>query len=159
MSAIFRKDLPNEAATLALAAALARVIKPPLLIALEGNLGAGKTTLARGLIQSLLPGARVKSPTYTLVESYALPFGAIHHFDLYRLVDPDELEQIDFVGFADANAVLLVEWPDKGGSRTASPDLRITLAYEGEGRTVQISALTAFGQRVLDALTATTPAP
>lgn len=157
MKGTWHQDLPDEAATRALAARLAAAIQPPLMIALEGNLGAGKTTLARGLIQSLLPGARVKSPTYTLVESYALPFGAIHHFDLYRLVDPDELEQIDLVGFADAQAVLLIEWPDKGGARTAHPDLRVQLAYQGEGRTVQISAHSESGQRVLDALS-TNPA-
>ncbi|AVP97672.1 tRNA (adenosine(37)-N6)-threonylcarbamoyltransferase complex ATPase subunit type 1 TsaE [Ahniella affigens] len=157
MSTALSEELADEAATLALAARLALALKPPLLIALEGNLGAGKTTLARGVIQTLAPGTRVKSPTYTLVESYPVPFGAIHHFDLYRLVDPDELEQIDLAGFADANAVLLIEWPDKGGERTAYPDLRVQLAYDGAGRTAQVHALSQSGQRVLDALSANGP--
>lgn len=145
-------ELADESATLQWASKLAAVLTPPMMIALEGNLGAGKTTLARGLIQSLVPGVRVKSPTYTLVESYHVPFGAIHHFDLYRLVDPDELEQIDLAGFADPNAVLLIEWPDKGGARTAHPDLRVQLEYHGDARQVRLLAETESGSRLLRAL-------
>lgn len=149
-----RIPLADPTATQALGAALADCLAPPLMVALEGDLGAGKTSLARALIQHLVPGARVKSPTYTLVESYPVPFGDIHHFDLYRLADPDELEQIDLAGFSDPRAVLLIEWPDKGGARTQFPDLRVQLAYAGEGREARISAGSPSGERVLAILSA-----
>lgn len=144
-----QRDLPDESATQGLGRDLARALKPPLMIALEGELGAGKTSLVRALIQELIPGTRVKSPTYTLVETYDVPFGQIHHFDLYRLADPDELEQIDLVGFADRRSVLLIEWPDKGGARTGQPDLRIRLVYAGAGRAVTIEGLTPAGADVV----------
>ena len=142
-------DLADETATQEFGARLAAVLQPPLMVALEGDLGAGKTSLARALIQTLLPNARVKSPTYTLVESYAVPCGHIHQFDLYRVVDPDELEQIDLSGFADAQSVLLIEWPDKGGDRTASPDVRVQLQYLGTGRQALIRGETAAGEAVV----------
>lgn len=146
--------LPDAGATESLGAAMAQVIQPPLMIALSGDLGAGKTSLARALIQRLSPQARVKSPTYTLVESHRVPFGDIHHFDLYRLADPDELEQIDLSGFADEHSVLLVEWPERGGARTARPDLRVRIDYSGDGRVATIEAVGVRGTEVLDRLVA-----
>jgi len=147
-----QRDLPDESATQQLGRDLAQALKPPLMIALDGELGAGKTSLVRALIQDLIPGSRVKSPTYTLVETYDVPFGQIHHFDLYRLADPDELEQIDLVGFADHRSVLLIEWPDKGGARTSRPDLRIRLDYAGAGRVAMIEGQTPAGLDVIGRL-------
>ena len=91
-------NLPDEAATLSIAAAMGRCLPPRLIVFLEGQLGTGKTTLVRGLIQSLGYPGKVKSPTYGLIERYPLPDILIHHLDLYRLGHPEELE---FIGIRD----------------------------------------------------------
>jgi tRNA threonylcarbamoyladenosine biosynthesis protein TsaE len=135
-----------EADTQRLGAALAAALDGPAVIHLRGDLGAGKSTLARALVQALVPGTRVKSPTYTLVESYATPKGAIHHLDLYRVADPSELEAL---GVRDLGGVVLIEWPERGGWAAPRPDLTIALAYAGEGREAAVTAGTPAGERLL----------
>lgn len=119
---------------------------------LEGELGAGKTTLARGVLRAHGHEGAVKSPTYTLVEPYELEGRRIHHFDLYRLGDPEELE---FIGgrdlFAD-DALCLVEWPSRGAGWLPPPDLVVTLRLDGTGRLATLEASTAHGRGVVTTL-------
>jgi len=128
-------DLPDEAATLALGASLARrLIGGGACVYLEGDLGAGKTTLVRGLLRGLGHEGAVKSPTYTIVEPYELGGVHIYHFDLYRLGDPEELELIGVRDYFSSDSLCLLEWPERGAGVVPSPDLTITLAVNGRGR-------------------------
>lgn len=126
--------LDDEAATLALGAELAHRLTPGACVYLRGDLGAGKTTLVRGLLQALGHRGAVKSPTYTLVEPYETGGVPIYHFDLYRLGDPEELEMIGIRDYFDGRALCLLEWPERGRGMIPAPDLTVTLAVEGRGR-------------------------
>ena len=141
----------DEAATLAIGAALAGALEAGTVIHLQGDLGAGKTTLARGIVQALAPGQRVKSPTYTLVEHYALPRFALLHLDLYRLADPSELE---FLGVREhaGDAVLLVEWPQRAVGAIPPADLLIELAVDGAGRSLQLLPNSSKGAGLVSAV-------
>ncbi|MGD9661892.1 MAG: tRNA (adenosine(37)-N6)-threonylcarbamoyltransferase complex ATPase subunit type 1 TsaE [Porticoccaceae bacterium] len=119
---------------------------------LEGNLGAGKTTLCRGIVRSRGYSGAVKSPTYTLVEPYQLPAGSIYHFDLYRLNDPEELEFMGIRDYFDRDNLCVVEWPEKGQGFLPEPDLVVAIEVEGAGRKLTIMALTPSGDAVLDIL-------
>jgi tRNA threonylcarbamoyladenosine biosynthesis protein TsaE len=141
--------LPDEAATLALASAFSRACTPGLVIYLRGDLGAGKTTFTRGLLAGLGFHGRVKSPTYTLVESYPLPGITVHHFDLYRFADPDEWDDAGFRDYFGPDALCLVEWPDKGGGLLPPPDLELALSVEGDGRRYRLTAFTETGSSCL----------
>lgn len=140
----------DEVATAAFGAALARALEPGLVVYLRGELGAGKTTLARALIQSLVASARVRSPTYTLIESYDDAIPPIHHLDLYRIVDADEIELLGLRELVDGGAVLLVEWPAHGGSRIPPADLDVELTVEGAGRRIALGAPGERGRAALD---------
>lgn len=146
--------LPDEAATLARGAQLARALRPGSVVYLEGDLGAGKTTLTRGMLRGLGYAGRVKSPTYTLVEPYSLPDLYFHHFDLYRFADPLEWEDAGFREYFNAESVCLVEWPDKAEGFLPPPDWRIALVPEQDGRRLTLVALTTHGQACLAQLTA-----
>lgn len=143
-------ELADEAATLALGQRLAEVVKAPLIVHLQGDLGAGKTTFTRGLIQSLGHSGAVKSPTYALVEPYELADMQIYHFDLYRLMDPEELEFMGIRDYFADNTLALIEWPDKGEGLLPPPDLLIQMAYQGEGRQAQLSSCTEAGAKLLE---------
>jgi tRNA threonylcarbamoyladenosine biosynthesis protein TsaE len=139
---------PDAAATEACGAALAQALLPGLVVHLHGDLGAGKTTFARGLLQALLPGQRVKSPTYTLVERYRAGTLDVLHLDLYRLADPEELE---FLGVREdvGRAVLLVEWPQRAGDRLPPADVDVALEPAAGGRSIRWTARTPAGRRAL----------
>ncbi|WP_028454200.1 tRNA (adenosine(37)-N6)-threonylcarbamoyltransferase complex ATPase subunit type 1 TsaE [Chitinilyticum litopenaei] len=144
--AILAFHLADEAATLALGARLARVLHGGLVIELAGDLGAGKTTLTRGILRGLGFAGRVKSPTYTLVEPYAISNLYFYHFDLYRFNDPEEWEDAGFREHFNADSVCLIEWADKAAGLLPSPDWRITLSPDGEGRHAVLEAISTQGK-------------
>lgn len=117
----------NFAASLAQACLDLDAAQKGLVIYLEGDLGAGKTTFSQGFIQHFLPDARVKSPTYTLVEEYSFADLNIYHFDLYRMCDPEELEYLGFREMLQPPYIFLVEWPSKGVGVVPQADLTISL--------------------------------
>lgn len=119
-----------------------------LVVHLQGNLGAGKTTFCRGVLRGLGHTGNVKSPTYTLVEPYVLATGAVYHFDLYRLRDPAELQYLGVEDYFDHGRLCLVEWPDRGNGMIPEPDLQITLQIEGEGRRLLLEGSSARGESV-----------
>lgn len=133
-------DLPDEAATLALGATLAQRAGTGQVVFLEGGLGAGKTTLARGFIRAWTgdPLVEAPSPTFTLVQVYDSPHGPLWHMDLYRLKDPEEALELG-VEEAFAEAVCLIEWPDRLGALAPVADWRVRLTSTGEGRTAHIA--------------------
>ncbi|WP_288368404.1 tRNA (adenosine(37)-N6)-threonylcarbamoyltransferase complex ATPase subunit type 1 TsaE [uncultured Alcanivorax sp.] len=126
--------LADEAATLALGAELGHRLAAGGCVYLEGDLGAGKTTLVRGILRGLGHNGAVKSPTYTIVEPYEIRGVHIYHFDLYRLSDPEELELVGVREYFDAGSLCLLEWPERGAGVVPAPDLTITLAVNGHGR-------------------------
>ncbi len=138
----------DEAATMALGARLAAFVEGGASIWLEGDLGSGKTTFARGLLRALGVTGAVKSPTYTLVEPYELPERTIYHFDLYRLADGEELEAIGGREYFDNRALCLVEWPERGGDYLPVADLRIHFSYQDEGREIDLEINSAIGERL-----------
>ncbi|ASJ25406.1 tRNA (adenosine(37)-N6)-threonylcarbamoyltransferase complex ATPase subunit type 1 TsaE [Laribacter hongkongensis] len=137
--------LADEAATLAFGEALASRLVPGMTVFLEGDLGAGKTTLTRGILRGFGHAGRVKSPTYALVESYELPQLAVHHFDLYRFADPEEWVDAGFRDLFDAGSLALIEWPEKALALLPAPDLTLTLRPDGPGRQATLTAHTERG--------------
>jgi tRNA threonylcarbamoyladenosine biosynthesis protein TsaE len=137
--------LPDEAATLALGAALAPGAIAGRVLWLHGDLGAGKTTLVRGLLRALGHAGRVKSPTYALVEPYVVSGLHLYHFDFYRFEDDAEWVSSGFREYFSPDALCLVEWPERTGSLLAPPDLDISLAIDGETRTATLASLTNAG--------------
>jgi tRNA threonylcarbamoyladenosine biosynthesis protein TsaE len=130
--------LADEAATESLGAELAARV-PVGVVWLEGDLGAGKTTLVRGWLRALGHAGAVKSPTYTIVEPYQFGDTPVYHFDLYRLSDAEELEMIGGRDYFDPDALCLVEWPQRGGAALPSPTLVVTLQPADGGRRVTLT--------------------
>lgn len=122
--------LMDEAATLKAGQQLANRLRPGFTVFLEGRLGAGKTTLTRGILNALGHAGVVKSPTYTLVEPYEELSLPVYHFDLYRLSDPEELDYIGFRDYFQVGALCLVEWPERGEGLLPGPDMRLQLQPE-----------------------------
>jgi len=142
---------PDEAALLALGRQLARGVAAgqALNIHLQGDLGAGKTTLVRGLLAGLGHVGAVKSPTYGLVERYELEGVEVCHFDLYRLADPEELEFLAWRDLLDGPVVALFEWPERAAALLGEPDLAIALSIENDGRRASLIAHTPRGEACL----------
>lgn len=133
--------LASTEATEQFGAELWRVLPPKCLVFLYGDLGAGKTTLVRGLLQAAGHPCAVKSPTYTLVEEYRIGGRKIYHFDLYRLADPEELEWIGIRDYLDEEAVCIIEWPEMGEGMLPSPDVSIRLRAQDAGRLVSVEVV------------------
>lgn len=149
----FSLFLKDEAAQLKLAANIAKHTPAGSVLFLEGDLGAGKTTLVRGFLQSLGFKGNVKSPTYTLVEPYLIDNQQIYHFDLYRLGEPDELEYAGGRDYFDAESICLIEWPEKAEGYLPDADLLCQLSYQTEsgvqGRHCVITANTQKGRAII----------
>lgn len=135
--------LSDEAATLALGAALAANVQMGDTLALRGDLGAGKTTLARGLIFALTGEREVPSPTYTLVQTYDIADGELWHGDMYRLERPEDCLEL---GLDDAflDCICLIEWPDKLGAYLPKDTINVTLRFEGAGRVAHVEGAHAW---------------
>ena len=137
--------LSDEAATLELGARLGWALPDRLIVYLRGELGAGKTTLARGVLRGLGYTGRVKSPTFTLVEVYRLSSLYLHHFDFYRFKDPNEWIDAGFRETLGADHVCLIEWPEKAGTLLPAADLELTLEHEDTGRRARLLASSPAG--------------
>jgi tRNA threonylcarbamoyladenosine biosynthesis protein TsaE len=146
--------LPDAATTLHAGAVLAPHLAGGMVVTLDGDLGAGKTTLVRGLLRARGVDGPIKSPTFDLVEHYPLSSIYFYHIDLYRFTNADEWEQSGLSECFRADAVCLVEWPSRGGGLLPDPDLALVLAWppHGEGRTLEPRAFSAAGERCRDAL-------
>ncbi len=142
-----------------LAAAIRESQPARLIVYLEGDLGAGKTTLARGFLEDMGHAGRVPSPTYTLVEPYALAGYDIYHIDLYRVRDPRELDDLGLADQLSEGSLLLVEWPEHGRDRLPAADVRLRLQYLATGRGLICQAGSDAGHRVLDRLPAAISPP
>ena len=138
--------LADEEAMTDFGAHIAKTTQGHGLIFLEGDLGAGKTTLSRGIIRGLGHVGAVKSPTFTLVEPYEIGEIRAFHFDLYRLVDPEELEYLGIRDYFDDDALCLIEWPDKGAGFLPKPDLTITISPQDGGRSLKILSQGSRGE-------------
>jgi tRNA threonylcarbamoyladenosine biosynthesis protein TsaE len=148
--------LPDEEATvefgrrcgLALQEVLSAT-EQPIMVFLEGDLGAGKTTSTRGVLRAFGHSGSVKSPTYTLVEPYEFESAQVNHFDLYRLGDPEELEYMGIRDYFSERSVCLVEWPSRGQGVLPEADLHFHLSVNAPGRQVNLSARSELGRKVL----------
>ena len=143
--------LPDEDATTALGRQLGGLLRPGMTLTLSGDLGAGKTTLARGILRGLGFEGRVKSPTFSLVEVYKFSRLNLYHFDFYRFSDPREWDESGFREYFNDGSVCLVEWPERAIGLTP-PDLAIQLSLESAGRHIRLTPETAAGQTLLTAL-------
>ncbi len=152
-----RRELADEAATVALGQDLGHCLRAHaggFTLFLEGDLGAGKTTLTRGLLRAFGHTGAVKSPTYTLVEVYALESRQICHFDLYRLGDPEELEYLGIRDYFVSGNICVLEWPERGAGVLPAADLRVKVSVGGAGsagigRTAELTAATTAGRQLL----------
>jgi len=146
MPAVF---LADEEATLAFGAQLAQRAEAPLVIFLHGDLGAGKTTLIRGFLRGLGYQDKVKSPSYTLVESYPFPDKDVFHFDFYRIQNSQELEFMGIQDYWQPRAIFLIEWPEKGAAFLPEVDLECYLTMADPGREIRLEARTEKGKSAL----------
>lgn len=151
-----KTHLHDEAGTAALGAALANALTPGLAIHLHGDLGSGKTTLTRALLHAAGHTGRVKSPTYTLAEPYTIVLGGapveVIHFDLYRMASPEEFLDAGFRDHFGVDKICIVEWPEKAAPVLPRPDVEVFLTISGDGRDVELQALSDQGIQCLDRL-------
>jgi tRNA threonylcarbamoyladenosine biosynthesis protein TsaE len=151
--------LATAADTERVGGALAPALTGGMVIALHGDLGAGKTTLVRGLLRAMGWTGPVKSPTYTLVEYYPFSSLYLYHFDFYRFADPREWETAGFADYFRGDSVGLVEWPERVAGLLPTADLDLMLSYSAadEGRDLAIASSSAAGERCAAALAALAP--
>ena len=142
----------NEMAMLVLGTNLAKLLRGSEAVFISGSLGAGKTTLCRGMLRAMGHIGAVKSPTFTLVEPYEIEGVEVSHFDLYRLSDPGELDYIGIEEYFAKKGLCLVEWPEKALGRLPQHDLEITIDVCGEKRNISIQAMSADGETVCESL-------
>lgn len=146
--------LADEAAQVAFGARLAAVLPERFVLYLDGDLGTGKTTLTRGLLRALGHQGAARSPTYTLIESYELAARTLHHLDLYRLGDPDELEYLGLRDLLADAAIWIVEWPQRGAGALPDADLVIHLDHLRLGRRLRLELRSASAQQLIARLSA-----
>ena len=147
-------QLEGELATQALGAQVAKhCCVPPLIIYLSGELGSGKTSFARGFIHALGHTGCVKSPTFSLVETYEFEGARLYHFDLYRLQDPHELEYIGIRDLAaEKDSICLIEWPQRGGEGVPKADIVFTFEHQGDCRNAGYHVNSPNGQSIINQL-------
>lgn len=153
----YTEFIADENAILSFAQKLVQAIRQvssenALVFYLNGDLGAGKTTLSRGIVQAFGHQGNVKSPTYTLVEEYHLAEKHIYHFDLYRLSDPEELEFMGIRDYFSQNSLCLIEWAEKGKGLLEQADLLINIAYADTARQIELVAQTEQGKLLIELL-------
>jgi tRNA threonylcarbamoyladenosine biosynthesis protein TsaE len=146
---IHNMALVDEKASQDLGKRLASCIEPPLVLTFSGELGAGKTTIIRALLQALGVGMAVKSPTFSLVESYSCNNMQVHHFDLYRITHPEELDYIGFRDYFSEESLCCIEWPSNAEKALPAVDLSVQLTRSGMGRSAQLQAQSLAGEAVL----------
>lgn len=144
--------LADAEATLRLGEALAAGARPGQVLFISGDLGAGKTTLVRGLLRGLGHPGRAKSPTFTLVEPYSFPSLDLYHFDFYRFKDRSEWLSSGFREHFNAQSLCVVEWPEKAGNLLGPPDMHIRLAFDGDARSAGLEARSGAGEAWLSSL-------
>lgn len=142
----------NESAMEQFGAALLSAVENTGVVYLLGDLGMGKTTLSRGVLRAAGHQGTVKSPTYTLVEPYKTSVGLIYHFDLYRLIDPEELEYLGIRDYFTEDTLCLIEWPEKGEGLIPGADIEVSIQLSGSGREISWQAKTTKGGLAADML-------
>lgn len=147
-----QRIIKDENEWISLAAVLAKAITPGFCLYLSGELGVGKTTLVRCFLRQLGVLDAVKSPTYTLVETYTVKNTSIHHFDLYRIQSDQELHYIGLDDYFSDDAIVIVEWPEKGADVLPEADIFCTLSYHECGRSIECVARSTRGLQVLEQL-------
>lgn len=153
MEGICHYGVPDEAAMVNLASRFSACLTAPLLLTFQGDIGTGKTTFIRAMLRALGIAGPIKSPTFSLVESYTHNHLQIHHFDLYRIQDELELEYLGFRDFFSGNAVCCIEWPERTSFCLGMADIACSFSMEGSGRGLDFNALTATGKNVLACVT------
>jgi tRNA threonylcarbamoyladenosine biosynthesis protein TsaE len=146
MSPTVTLHLADEAATLVLAATLAGTLTPGMMLRLEGDLGAGKTTFVRGILRALGDAGPVRSPTYTLVELHAVSGLNLYHFDFYRFNQAEDFLDAGLEEYFGTEGICLVEWPDRAGPYLPPADLRISLSVLASGRSARVEAVSPRGE-------------
>lgn len=142
----------DQAAQEQIGGIMAEFLPAACVVYLRGDLGAGKTTLVRGILRGMGHPGRVKSPTYTLLEPYQVNGRMLCHFDLYRVAEGGELEYLGLRDLLGTEAVLLFEWPERGAGQLPDADLEVDIRYQGEGRRLEFSACSDKGRRLLHQL-------
>jgi tRNA threonylcarbamoyladenosine biosynthesis protein TsaE len=150
-------DLADEAATLSAGRRLAGGLRPGMVITLAGELGAGKTTLARGIVRGLGWTGAVKSPSYALVEHYLISSLYFYHFDFYRFGDPDEWRYTGFAEYFRPDAICVIEWPERVAGRLPAIDMAAHLEHAEAGRRLTLRAGTEAGRACLARFVAAAP--
>lgn len=145
-------ELPTEHDSEQFAARLAACLTSPLVLTFSGDIGAGKTTLVRAMLRALGVMSAIKSPTFSLVESYQTSRLQIHHFDLYRVNEESELDYLGFRDFFSDDAVCCIEWPERVGSCQGLADVAFSLGLKNAGREMQVHALSVKGISMLSCL-------
>lgn len=145
--------LSDEEASNQWATQLASHLHAPLVITFSGDIGAGKTTIIRAMLRALGIQCAIKSPTFSLVESYTCSNFVVHHFDLYRIHHEEELEYIGFRDFFNKQTICCIEWAEHAGQLVPAVDIRFKLNTKGMGRELEIIALSAAGEQVMTGFT------
>lgn len=152
MTTVNTFNLPDESTSKSLAARLANCLTTPLIMTFSGEIGAGKTTFIRAMLRALGVTTAIKSPTFSIVESYQCQHLQIHHFDLYRIHDETELEYIGFRDYFLANSICCIEWPERASHSLDYVDMNFAFEIRGSGRLLTIHPLSPAGETMLSCL-------